>query len=311
MSDTVIDATGITKSFGDRKVVDDFAIQVPKGAIYGFLGPNGSGKTTTIRILCGLLTADEGGGTCLGYDIRKEALKIKERVGYMTQKFSLYQDLTIAENLDFVARMFRVKNRKVRVQAALEELGLADRSKQLAGNLSGGWKQRLALAACLIHDPALLLLDEPTAGVDPKARREFWDEIRRLSAKGVTVLVSTHYMDEAVQCDSLTYIAYGRKMIDGPTAELAATIGLTSWHVDGPDLARLEAVFKQAPGVDQVARFGTSLHVSGTDPVRLETSVRSLSEAAGANCHRLESGLEEAFIYLMSGATDNFAGPAQ
>jgi ABC-2 type transport system ATP-binding protein len=311
MNDIVIDAEGITKSFGDRKVVDDFSIRVPKGAIYGFLGPNGSGKTTTIRILCGLLTADDGGGTCLGYDIRTEARKIKERVGYMTQKFSLYQDLTIRENLDFVARMYRVKDRKRRVQKALEELGLADRSHQLAGNLSGGWKQRLALAACLIHDPQLLLLDEPTAGVDPKARRDFWDEIRRLSKEGVTVLVSTHYMDEAVQCDSLTYIAYGKKLIDGPTSELASKIGLSSWHVDGPDLSRLEAVFKQAPGVDQVARFGTSLHVSGRDPDRLERSVRSLSEAAGAQCYPLESGLEEAFIYLMTGAQDNFAGPAQ
>jgi ABC-2 type transport system ATP-binding protein len=213
--DLVIDVRGLTKRFGERTVVDHFDIRVPKGAIYGFLGPNGSGKTTTIRMLCGLLTPDEGEGTCLGFDVRRQADRIKEEVGYMTQKFSYYEDLTIRENLDFVARMYRLSNRRQRVDQALEELGLADRSKQLAGSLSGGWKQRLALAACLLHEPQLLLLDEPTAGVDPKARRDFWDEIRRLSARGVTVLVSTHYMDEAVQCDFITYIAYGKKLIDG------------------------------------------------------------------------------------------------
>ena len=311
MTEIAIDAVGITKSFGENKVVDDFTIRVPKGAIYGFLGPNGSGKTTTIRIICGLLTADAGGGSCLGFDIRTEAAKIKERVGYMTQKFSLYQDLTIRENLDFVARMYRLGNRKARVQEALDDLGLADRSHQLAGNLSGGWKQRLALAACLIHNPQLLLLDEPTAGVDPKARRDFWDEIRRLSDKGVTVLVSTHYMDEAVQCDSLAYIAYGKKLIDGATADIPAQIGLTTYRVEGAGLARLEAAFKQAPGVVQVARFGTALHVSGTDPDRLETTVRTLCEASGARMEKLAAGLEEAFIYLMSGAQDNFVRPSK
>jgi ABC-2 type transport system ATP-binding protein len=216
--EAVIDVTGLTKSFGDKLVVDHFDIKVPRGAIYGFLGPNGSGKTTTIRMLCGLLLPDAGQGTCLGFDVRKEATAIKTQVGYMTQKFSLYEDLTIRENLDFVARMYGVRDRENRVSTALADLGLADRSGQLAGTLSGGWKQRLALAACLIHDPQLLLLDEPTAGVDPKARRDFWDEIRRLSKAGVTVLVSTHYMDEAVQCDFITYIAYGKKLIDGPSA---------------------------------------------------------------------------------------------
>ncbi|MGN6685611.1 MAG: ABC transporter ATP-binding protein, partial [Devosia sp.] len=213
--DAVIDVRGLTKRFGERIVVDHFDIRVPRGAIYGFLGPNGSGKTTTIRMLCGLLTPDEGEGTCLGLDVRHDAGRIKEAVGYMTQKFSYYEDLTIRENLDFVARMYRLDRRRERVDAALRDLGLADRSRQLAGSLSGGWKQRLALTACLLHDPQLLLLDEPTAGVDPKARRDFWDEIRRLSARGVTVLVSTHSMDEAVQCDFITYIAYGKKLIDG------------------------------------------------------------------------------------------------
>jgi ABC-2 type transport system ATP-binding protein len=303
----VIDVRHLTKRFGDKTVVDNFDIRVPKGATYGFLGPNGSGKTTTIRMLCGLLTPDEGEGTCLGFDVRREAIRIKERVGYMTQRFSYYEDLSIRENLDFVARMYRLNRRKQRVNAALEELGLADRSKQLAGSLSGGWKQRLALAACLLHEPQLLLLDEPTAGVDPKARRDFWDEIRRLSARGVTVLVSTHYMDEAVQCDRIAYIAYGKKLIDGPSAQIPAQIGLITYRVEGPDLAALEARLKTTPGIEQVARFGASLHASGTDKAKLEAAVEKL-EAEGTHRWSLQvAGLEEAFIYLMAGARDNFA----
>lgn len=303
----VIAVTGLTKTFGARRVVDSFDIAVPRGAIYGFLGPNGSGKTTTIRMLCGLLTPDAGEGTCLGFDVRKEAGLIKEQVGYMTQKFSLYEDLSIRENLDFVARMYRLDRRKARVNQALVDLGLADRAKQLAGSLSGGWKQRLALAACLLHEPQLLLLDEPTAGVDPKARRDFWDEIRRLSARGVTVLVSTHYMDEAVQCDFITYIAYGKKLIDGPSAKIPELVGLETWRVEGEGLPALEARLKAEPGVEQVARFGTVLHVSGTDREALRATVKRL-EAEGAHRWSLQvAGLEEAFIYLMAGARDNFA----
>ncbi len=304
----VIDVHGLTKSFGPKRVVDHFDIQVPKGAIYGFLGPNGSGKTTTIRMLCGLLTPDEGEGTCLGFDVRKQAEEIKEQVGYMTQKFSYYEDLSIRENLDFVARMYRLDRRKARVDQALADLGLADRQKQLAGSLSGGWKQRLALAACLLHEPKLLLLDEPTAGVDPKARRDFWDEIRRLSALGVTVLVSTHYMDEAVQCDFITYIAYGKKLIDGPSAKIPEMVGLETWRVEGPELAQLEDRLLKEAGVVQVARFGTVLHVSGTDKAALEATVERL-KAEGTHRWSLQvAGLEEAFIYLMTGARDNFAG---
>ncbi len=308
-SDTVpvIAVTGLTKTFGARRVVDNFDIAVPRGAIYGFLGPNGSGKTTTIRMLCGLLTPDAGEGTCLGFDVRKEASRIKEQVGYMTQKFSLYEDLSIRENLDFIARMYRLDRRMARVDQALADLGLADRAKQLAGSLSGGWKQRLALAACLLHEPQLLLLDEPTAGVDPKARRDFWDEIRRLSAKGVTVLVSTHYMDEAVQCDFITYIAYGKKLIDGPSAKIPELVGLETWRVEGDGLPALEALLKTEPGVEQVARFGTVLHVSGTDREALRATVKRL-EAAGTQRWTLQvAGLEEAFIYLMAGARDNFS----
>jgi len=307
----VIDVRGLTKNFGEKRVVDHFDIKVPRGAIYGFLGPNGSGKTTTIRMLCGLLTPDEGEGTCLGFDVRKDADRIKEEVGYMTQKFSYYEDLSIRENLDFVARMYRLDKRKQRVDEALRDLGLADRQKQLAGSLSGGWKQRLALAACLLHNPQLLLLDEPTAGVDPKARRDFWDEIRRLSAKGVTVLVSTHYMDEAVQCDFITYIAYGKKLIDGPSADIPKMVGLETWRVEGPDLVTLEDRLQKEPGVEQVARFGAVLHVSGTDKAKLDETVERL-RAEGTHRWTLQvAGLEEAFIYLMTGARDNFAADAK
>lgn len=303
----VIEVKGLTKRFGDRTVVDHFDIVVPKGAIYGFLGPNGSGKTTTIRMLCGLLLPDAGEGRCLGFDVRRESGRIKAEVGYMTQKFSLYEDLTIRENLDFVARMYRVKERRKRVDEALEGLGLADRAGQLAGTLSGGWKQRLALAACLIHDPKLLLLDEPTAGVDPKARRDFWDEIRRLSKAGVTVLVSTHYMDEAIQCDFITYIAYGRKLIDGRASEIPAMVGLTTWRAEGPNLVAIEEQLHGKPGVAQVARFGSGLHVSGTDALSLAATVAEFQAQAGQVWTRVPAGLEEAFIYLMAGAQDNFS----
>ena len=220
-----INVRGLSKRYGGKAVVDQVDLQVQRGQICGFLGPNGSGKTTTIRLLCGLLTPDAGSGTCLGLDLRTQAAAIKREVGYMTQKFGLYDDLSIRENLDFVARLFELPNRRAEVDAALARLGLAARQRQLAGTLSGGWKQRLALAACLLHHPRLLLLDEPTAGVDPKARREFWDQIHQLAAEGITVLVSTHYMDEALRCDQLCYIAYGRVLAQGTAAQIIAAAG--------------------------------------------------------------------------------------
>ncbi|MEM6460806.1 MAG: ABC transporter ATP-binding protein [Pseudomonadota bacterium] len=304
-----IEAEGLVKRFGDKTVVDRFDIRVPKGAIYGFLGPNGSGKTTTIRMLCGLLTPDGGSGRCLGYDIVRQSDNIKQHVGYMTQRFSLYEDLTIRENLNFMARMYRVPGRRQKVKQALADLGLADRSDQLAGELSGGWKQRLALAACLLHAPDLLLLDEPTAGVDPKARRDFWDEIRRLADNGVTVLVSTHYMDEAVQCDYIAYIAYGAKLIDGPAKSIPEMVGLTTWRVEGPDLAGLAAQLEGREGVEQVARFGSALHVSGVDAGKLDTAIELLQKDERYHWEKRPAGLEEVFIHLMSGSTDNFAQP--
>ncbi|SMY10125.1 ABC transporter ATP-binding protein [Flavimaricola marinus] len=307
-TDLAISVKDLTKVFDGRRVVDGFDLEVPKGAIYGFLGPNGSGKTTTIRMMCGLLTPDAGSGSCLGFDILSQQESIKENVGYMTQRFSLYEDLTIRENLDFIARMYRIPNRKHRVGQALANLGLADRSSQLAGTLSGGWKQRLALAACMIHEPALLMLDEPTAGVDPKARRDFWDEIRKLSASGVTVLVSTHYMDEAIQCDFIAYIAYGKKLIAGPARDIPKTIGLHTWRVTGPEISGLEAKLRNAADTMQVARFGSVLHVSGTDEATLTALAERFGQDEAYKWVRKEAELEEAFIYLMSGVEDNFRG---
>ncbi|MGH8658090.1 MAG: ABC transporter ATP-binding protein [Gammaproteobacteria bacterium] len=303
----VIDVQGLCKSFGGRPVVDRLDMQVRRGEIYGFLGPNGSGKTTSIRMLCGLLTPDGGNGSCLGYDIRKEAAEIKRHVGYMTQRFSLYEDLTIRENLDFIARMYGIGHRQAAVERSLERLGLADRHRQLAGALSGGWKQRLALAACLLHKPRLLLLDEPTAGVDPKARRDFWEEIHRLAAKGITVLVSTHYMDEAERCHRLAYLAYGHLLAHGTVPEVVAASGLTTWAVEGEGLTALADELRGLPGVSQVLAFGTTLHVSGTDAAQLEASTAPFRSAGSHRWQISVSGLEDAFIQLMQGARDNTA----
>jgi ABC-2 type transport system ATP-binding protein len=301
-----IDVSGLSKSFGGKRVVDDFSIQVPRGTICGFLGPNGSGKTTTIRMLCGLLTPDAGSGTCLGLDLRREQSAIKRRVGYMTQRFSLYEDLSIEENLDFIARVYAVPARKRVVAEALAGLGLAERAGQLASMLSGGWKQRLALAACLIHSPELLLLDEPTAGVDPKARREFWDQIHELAAQGITVLVSTHYMDEAERCHRLAYIAYGRLLSQGTAPEVVHSSGLATWSVTGDGIADLAKALRGLSGVDMVVPFGVALHVSGTDPQRLEQAIAPWRDRPVFDWQRVAPGLEDAFIHLMQQARDNF-----
>jgi ABC-2 type transport system ATP-binding protein len=306
MSAAVIDVAGLSKSFAGKRVVDDFSIRVERGRIFGFLGPNGSGKTTTIRMLCGLLTPDAGRGTCLGHDIVRESAQIKREVGYMTQRFSLYEDLSIRENLDFIARLYAVRERKRTVDAALDRLGLTNRSEQLAGNLSGGWKQRLALAACLLHAPQLLLLDEPTAGVDPKARREFWDHIHELAAAGITVLVSTHYMDEAERCHQLAYIAYGKLLINGTAAEVIAQSRLATWAVSGPELFKLAAELRGIPAISMVVPFGNTLHVSGVDADALESALAPFRARPGLDWRRTQPGLEDVFIRMMDGAQDNF-----
>jgi ABC-2 type transport system ATP-binding protein len=298
--DIVIDVHGLTKRFDGRPVVRDLSMQVRRGTIYGFLGPNGSGKTTTIRMLCGLLTPDGGQGTCLGFNLRTETEQIKRRVGYMTQRFSLYEDLSVRENLEFVARLYGLADARGAVRAMIERLGLQDRTEQLAGTLSGGWKQRLALGACTLPNPQLLLLDEPTAGVDPKARREFWSEIHALAADGLTVLVSTHYMDEAERCHEIAYIASGVLLVHGTVDEVIAGAGLVTYMVSGEDLAHLAAELAHAPGVDMVAPFGTSLHVSGCDHAALEAAIARYRNDPALTWTASTPNLEDVFIELMN-----------
>jgi len=307
-SGIAIDVKGLTKSFGGREVVHDLSMQVKRGSIYGFLGPNGSGKTTTIRILCGLLTPDSGEGTCLGYDILKDAEKIKRQVGYMTQRFSLYQDLSVRENLEFVARLYGLADARGAAREMIKRLGLSGREEQLAGELSGGWKQRLALGACTLPNPKLLLLDEPTAGVDPKARRDFWNEIHALAADGLTVLVSTHYMDEAERCHEIAYIAYGHLLAHGTVEDVIAKSALTTYTVTGENLNQLTAALTGKPGVDMVAPFGTSLHVSGRDVAALETSIAPWRGRSDLHWRKSSPSLEDVFIELMGRSKDNFQG---
>ena len=304
--DIVIDVHGLSKSFSGRAVVRNLSMQVKKGQIYGFLGPNGSGKTTTIRMLCGLLTPDGGSGTCLGYDILTQTAEIKRRVGYMTQRFSLYEDLSISENLEFVARIYGLADPKGAAAGAIKRLGLKGRESQLAGQLSGGWKQRLALGACILPEPALLLLDEPTAGVDPKARRDFWAQIHALAADGLTVLVSTHYMDEAERCHEIAYIAYGELLTHGTIKEVMTAAALTTWTVSGPNLHQLSLQLVQLPGVGMVAPFGASLHVSGHDAEALEQAIAPFRKDPHLDWKQDKATLEDVFIQLMNNARDNF-----
>ena len=307
--DVVIDVQHLTKKFDGRAVVRDLSMQVKRGTIYGFLGPNGSGKTTTIRMLCGLLTPDEGTGTCLGYNILSETDKIKRQVGYMTQRFSLYQDLSVRENLEFIARIYGIAKPAAAARGAIARLGLTGREEQIAGELSGGWKQRLALGACTLPSPQLLLLDEPTAGVDPKARREFWNEIHALAADGLTVLVSTHYMDEAERCHEIAYIAYGELLVHGTVEQVIEASHLTTYVVSaeaGEGLSKFSEELNNKPGVDMVAPFGTSLHVSGRDAAALEAAIAPYRQNKAFDWRRSEPSLEDVFIDLMGRARDNF-----
>ncbi len=299
MAPTVIDVRGLTKKFGEKVAVNNVALQVRRGEIVGFLGPNGSGKTTTIRMICGLLTADEGEGTCLGLDVRAQSAAIKNRVGYMTQRFSFYEDLSIRENLEFVARLYGLRPIKEHVDRTLNELGLARRQRQLAGSLSGGWKQRLALAACVMHSPDLLLLDEPTAGVDPEARRLFWDQIHVLAEQGMTVLVSTHYMDEAERCHKIIYIRDGDVIARGTATEVVANANLTTWTVRGTGLAQLAQALHGREGVEQVAPFGDTLHVVGSDPDKLAAGIEPYRNDPQLTWELGQTSLEDVFIKLM------------
>lgn len=296
----VISVKGLRKSFASRVVVNDIDLQIKKGEVFGFLGPNGSGKTTTIRMLCGLLTPDAGKGTCLGFDILTQSQQIKKQVGYMTQQFSFYTDLTVEENLNFVAGLYGLDNRNVRIQRMLDDMNLTDRRKQLAGNLSGGWKQRLALAAILLHQPKLLLLDEPTAGIDPIARRDFWDKIHALSEQGVTTLMSTHYMDEAERCTRLAYIAYGNLLITGTVDDVIAATKLHTWELYGDITTHLLQKVKVIPNVTQAALFGRTIHVSGFNIDTIERDLQQLQADYTIQWRRIEPTLEDAFISLVN-----------
>jgi ABC-2 type transport system ATP-binding protein len=294
----VIDVKNLTKTFGNNIAVNQLSLQVNQGEIYGFLGPNGSGKTTFIRMLCGLLRPDSGSGVCLGFDLTKEQQEIKPRIGYMAQRFSLYEDLSVKENLYFIGRLYQIKNIRAAVEEIVERMELTHYFKKLAGTLSGGWKQRLALAACLMHKPRLLLLDEPTAGVDPKARRDFWDKIYSLAAEGVTALISTHYMDEAERCHRLAYLAYGNLLVSGTTDEVIGASGLTTWSITGRGVHLLTEKLKELNGVEQVVPLGNILHVSGHDALSLRQSLESF-DLAGHRLQKSEVTLEDVFINLM------------
>jgi ABC-2 type transport system ATP-binding protein len=308
VTELVIDVEGLNKSFGRKHVVKDFSLQVRRGEIYGFLGPNGSGKTTAIRMLCGLLKPDSGHGTCLGHDVVRDTAAIKREIGYMTQRFSLWEDLTIRENLEFVARMYGMNDRARAVGSLLEKIGLKARENQLAGTLSGGWKQRLALAACLLHRPRLLLLDEPTAGVDPKARRDFWEEIHGLAAQGISVLVSTHYMDEAERCHRLAYLAYGKLLATGTPEEILHLFPLVTWEASGPSasLSALASRLNGAPGVAHVTAFGNTLHITGEDEAALEAAISPFLHESNIRWKKAQATLEDVFIHLMQNVSDNF-----
>jgi ABC-2 type transport system ATP-binding protein len=307
MSDFAIDVRALNKSFGAKHVVKDFSLQVRRGEIYGFLGPNGSGKTTSIRMLCGLLKPDSGSGTCLGHDVIRDTAAIKREVGYMTQRFSLWEDLTIRENLDFIARMYGMRDRKSAVAAILDQIGLTKSRDQLAGQLSGGWKQRVALAACMLHRPRLLLLDEPTAGVDPQARRDFWEEIHGLAARGISVLVATHYMDEAERCHRLAYIAWGKLLATGAPEEILHLYRLATWAVSGPaaKLAALAERLRGARGISHVTAFGSALHVTGDDEAALERAIAPLRADGELGWRRIDAGLEDVFLHLMKTVPEN------
>lgn len=305
--DWIINVKHLSKSFRHQPAVVDLSLQIRRGEIFGFLGPNGTGKTTTIRMLCGLLTPDTGEGQCMGYDIIKDSDKIKSQVGYMTQHFSLYKEMTVYQNLNFRAQLYGLKNRSKIISNLMEQLGLTERQNQIAKTLSTGWKQRLALAGAVIHQPLLLLLDEPTAGVDPSARRDFWELIHQFASEGTSILLSTHNMDEVERCQRIAYMAKGKIVTHGTIPELVNKVKLTTWSVEGPNLPLLTKQLEILPGVGLVTTFYNTLHVSGTDSQELEESIKPFMQLPNYKWSVTKASLEDMFIWLskMQSRKDN------
>ena len=297
MAKEIIAVKDLVKNFGSLCAVDKVSLQVNQGDVFGFLGPNGSGKTTTIRLLCGLMTADSGSGHCLGYDIIKESHLIKNQVGYMPQYFSLYKDLTIYDNLKFVAKLYGVENYEDKIKNVMDDFSMTSRKNQFAKNLSGGWKQKLTLAACLVHSPKLLLLDEPTAGIDPRSRRDFWDIIYDLAKDGITTLVTTHYMDEAQRCNRLAYISFSKLVIDGTEEYIIKTIGLKTYNLSG-DISGISQDLRKYEEIDVIA-FGRSLHISSKNYILLKEVLSPYEKRDNLKIEQIESTIEDAFINMV------------
>ncbi len=300
-AETVIKARGLTKQFGSLTAVDHLDLDVPRSIIYGFLGPNGSGKTTSIRMLCGLLTPTDGGATVLGLDVPKHARTLKPQIGYMTQKFSLYADLTVRENLEFIADIYSYarSDREQRIEELIENYDLTQQRKQFAGTMSGGERQRLALACAVLNKPRLLFLDEPTSAVDPKSRRDFWAKLFALADAGTTILVSTHYMDEAERCHRLAILDHGRKVADGSPAALQAATGMSVVEVLARDTRAAQIELRKLPEIASVTQLGIRLRVlvpaSISDP--LERVNRLLaSQDIEATSELVSASLEDVFV---------------
>lgn len=305
----VVETQDLGRRFGDLVAVQGVSLQVSRGEIFGVLGPNGAGKSTTIRMLCGILDPTSGGGKVVGYDIVRERARVKERIGYMTQRFSLYEDLSVEENLTFYAGIYGVprKHRRARVQEVLELAALSQRRKQLAGTLSGGWKQRVALASATIHQPPLLFLDEPTAGVDPMSRREFWEQIHQIASQGTTVLVTTHYMDEAERCHRLAFIFRGSLLGVGTPEAMIAARGLTAVELEVDAVDRAAELLRQSPDVDEVSHFGHVLRVAihaGPDPMTLVQDTLSASGIETRKLSRVRVTVEDAFVATVRAESD-------
>ncbi len=296
-----ITARGLTRRFGHLIAVDHVDLTIPRAQIYGFLGPNGSGKSTTIRMLCGLLRPTAGSVQVLGYDVARDAEKLRLKLGYMTQRFSLWEDLSVLENLLFVADIYGLEGaeRMQRIRARLEEYHLVDRAEQRAGTMSGGLKQRLALAAATLHEPELLLLDEPTSAVDPQSRRDFWESLFRLVGRGTTILVSTHYMDEAERCHRLAILAEGRLVAEGPPKALMKEIDAAVVEIETESIEAARAALAQVPQVESIAQLGTRLHAllarSVADPEAAVTQALSRANVA-ASVEHTGASLEDVFV---------------